>query len=308
VILLWGTMDDEPMAMAHAALMKARAEFLFLDHRTIFTADVDYAFDPERGARCSVMSGETALDMARVKVAYVRGSNLYDYDDARDLPKDSPVAMRAARFEAQLMAWLDASDTLTINRSGPSATNNSKPYQMTLIRQAGFSIPETLVSNDAVAVKAFLTEHPDAVYKSISGVRSIVRPVGERHRDFLDDVQWCPTLFQRVVRGTNYRAHVIGNDVLAVRIESDRLDYRYGSSTITIAELPAGVSERCRRLTASLGLYFSGIDLIRTPQSEWYCLEVNPSPAFSYFELGSGQPIGAALAQFMIDADNLCSR
>lgn len=305
MILLWGTMDDEPMAMAHAALVKASADLFFLDHRTILTGDIDYAFDPERGARCLVTTGDTRLDMTRVKVAYVRGSDLYDYDELRELPKDGALAMRAARFEAQLIAWLDASETLTINRSAPSATNNSKPYQMALIRETGFSVPETLISNDALAVRAFLAEHPDAVYKSISGVRSIVRAVDERHRDFLDDVQWCPTLFQRVVRGVNYRAHVLGGDVLAVRIESDRLDYRYGPSTITIAELPVDVADRCRRLTASLGLHFSGIDLIRTPHDEWYCLEVNPSPAFSYFELGSGQRIGAALARFMMDADRL---
>ena len=305
MILLWGTMDDEPMAMAHAALVRAGADAFFLDHRTIFTADIEYAFDSERGARCSVTSDGATIDMARVNVAYVRGSNQYDYDEVRDLSKDSALAMRGARFEAQLIGWLDSSETLTINRSGPSATNNSKPYQLTSIRQAGFFVPETLVSNDAVAVRVFLEENPDAVYKSVSGVRSIVRPVDERHREFLDDVRWCPTLFQRVVRGTNYRAHVLGDDVLAVRIESDQLDYRYGSSTITVAELPAEIEQRCRRLSATLGLHFSGIDLIRTPQDQWYCLEVNPSPAYSYFEIGSGQPISAAIARFMMDADRL---
>ncbi len=52
-----------------------------------------------------------------------------------------------------------------------------------------------------------------------------------------------------------------------------------------------------------LGLHFSGIDLIRTPHDEWYCLEVNPSPAYSYFEKASGQPISIALARFMMAAD-----
>ncbi len=303
VILLWGTMDDEPMAMAHAALSKAGADFVFLDFRKIFTADIDYEFDPERGARCTVSSDQATIDMARVNAAYVRGSNLYDYDEVRVLPRESTLAMRAARFESTLTAWLDSSDALVINRSGPSATNNSKAYQMTLIGRAGFLVPEAFISNDPIAVRAFLTENPDAVYKSISGIRSIVRRVGERQRDFLDDVTWCPTLFQRVVSGVNYRAHVLGASVLAVRIDSDQLDYRYGSSTIAVADLPAEVADRCRRITAILGLHFSGIDLIRTPEDRWYCLEVNPSPAYSYFERGSGQPISAAFAKFMMDAD-----
>ena len=125
----------------------------------------------------------------------------------------------------------------------------------------------------------------------------------EKQRAFIDDVRWCPSLFQRFVPGTNYRVHVIGDEVLAVRIESDQLDYRYGRSTMSVVELPADVADRCRRLSAKLGLHFSGIDLMRTPDEQWYCFEVNPSPGYPYFEACSGQPIAAALVRFMIEAD-----
>ena len=304
MILLWGTMDDSPLATTHSALARAGADFYFLDHRKIAASEIDYAFSAETGARCVVRVAGTPIDMARVKVAYVRGSDFYDYDEFRELPADSPQVIQAGWFEAQLRAWLDACDAVVINRSGPSATNYSKPYQMTLIRQAGFLIPEALISNDPAAAAKFLLENPDSIYKSLSAVRSIVRKVGDTQRSFIDDLKWCPTLFQRFVPGVNYRVHVINGEVLAVRIESDQLDYRYGKSSITVAELPSGVAEKCRRLTLMLGLYFSGIDLMRTPEDDWYCFEVNPSPAYSYFESLSGQQISVALADFMIDADS----
>jgi glutathione synthase/RimK-type ligase-like ATP-grasp enzyme len=301
MILLWGTMRDDPMALVRAALAKAGADPIFLDHQTIFTSSIDCTFD-DRGERCTVTAGDTALDMSAVTVAYVRGSNFYDYPEMRELPRDAPLAQQAASFEAQLIAWLDSSNAIVINRSGPSASNNSKPYQLAAIRNAGFRVPETFLTNDAEAARAFVAANPYVVYKSISGTRSIVRPLQERQRSFLDDVNWCPTCFQEMLAGTNYRAHVVGERVLATRIESDQLDYRYGRSTIVEAELPPDVAERCRRLTASLGLHFSGIDLMRTIEGAWYCFEVNPSPGFSYFEAGSGQPIAAALARFMLDA------
>ena len=50
-------------------------------------------------------------------------------------------------------------------------------------------------------------------------------------------------------------------------------------------------------LAASLGLEFSGIDLRITPDGEAVCFEVNPSPAFSYYEQAAGVPIAAALAR-----------
>jgi hypothetical protein len=152
-------------------------------------------------------------------------------------------------------------------------------------------------------VERFLSGNPNSIYKSVSGIRSIVRSVSDVHRGFLADVRWCPTLFQRIVPGTNYRAHVVGDEVLAVRLESNQLDYRYGNTTMVAEELPAEVAAKCRRLNSVLGLHFSGIDLMRTPDDEWYCFEVNTSPGYSYFEHGSGQPIAATLARFMVEVD-----
>ena len=303
MILLWGLLEDDPMGMAHAALRKAGADFVFLDHRKIFESQVDYAFSPGAGGRCTVTQGETTIDLGRVGAAYVRGADLRDYPEMRDRAPDDPIAAEAAAFEFQLAACLDASDAVVINRSEPSATNASKPFQLSVIREAGLGVPETFISNDAEAVRGFLARNPDSIYKSISGVRSIVRRVSAEHLDFLDDVGWCPSLFQRVVPGTNYRAHVLGGDVFAVRIESGQLDYRYGESTVVAAELPPEVAQKCVRLTSALGLHFSGIDLMRTPDDEWFCFEVNPSPAYSFFEQASGQPLSAALARFMIEAD-----
>ena len=38
------------------------------------------------------------------------------------------------------------------------------------------------------------------------------------------------------------------------------------------------------------------------PNGEPVCLEVNPSPAFSYYEMASGLPIAAALARHLVGA------
>ena len=303
MILLWGLMDDPPMAMARAALEGAGADCFFLDHRRIFASDIECAHGAGTGCRCRVSDGESTFDLRDVGAAYVRGQNFLDYEEMQDRPRGDPLAARALGFELQLTACLDASDAVVINRSEPSATNNSKPLQLAAIRGAGLGIPETFISNDAGAVRRFLAANPDSVFKSISGVRSIVRRVCAEHRGSIDDVAWCPTLFQRVVPGTNYRAHVVGGEVFAVRIESSELDYRYGDTSMAAEELPAEVAQACRRISSALGLHFTGIDLMRTPGGEWFCFEVNPSPAYSYFEQGGGQPISAALARFMVDAD-----
>ena len=52
---------------------------------------------------------------------------------------------------------------------------------------------------------------------------------------------------------------------------------------------------------------FAGIDLKVTPENEVYCFEVNPSPAFSYYENNTGQPIAEGLAHRLMEADGSSS-
>jgi glutathione synthase/RimK-type ligase-like ATP-grasp enzyme len=64
-------------------------------------------------------------------------------------------------------------------------------------------------------------------------------------------------------------------------------------------EVPAAVGQACLRLARRLDLVLAGIDLKHTPEGEYYCFEVNPSPGFLYYEQHTGQPISAALAELL---------
>jgi glutathione synthase/RimK-type ligase-like ATP-grasp enzyme len=303
MILLWGLKADAPMNLVREELERAGVNFFFLDHHKIFRSEIEYAFDPKGGMKCVINIDGAVLDLDLISVTYTRPYNFMDFREMDGKAADDPMAIKASGFETQLMAWLNASDSLVINKADPSATNNSKPYQLDLIRKAGFKIPETFVSNDPGQVMQFLKRADRAVYKSVSAVRSIVHEVADEHLGFIEDVQWCPTLFQKVVDGINYRVHVIGPELFAVRITSDQLDYRYGQTSMVVEKLPADIAEKCLLVNEMLGLHFSGIDLMRTPDDEWYCFEVNASPGYSYFESNCGVPISVALAKFMTDAD-----
>jgi glutathione synthase/RimK-type ligase-like ATP-grasp enzyme len=190
------------------------------------------------------------------------------------------------------------------------ASNNSKPYQTNQIRKSGFAVPETLVTTDPNAVLDFWQRHGAVIYKSNSGVRSIVARLTDMHRERLGDVAWCPTQFQQYIPGVDHRVHVIQDCVFASEIRSAPgdvayEDYRYASRdgveiTIRACTLPDDVADRCRALTADLGLSLSGIDLRLTPTGEWYCFEANPSPAFTYYQEATDQPIAEAIAALLM--------
>jgi glutathione synthase/RimK-type ligase-like ATP-grasp enzyme len=202
--------------------------------------------------------------------------------------------------------WYEVAPARVVNRSGPMASNASKPFQAQLIRAHGFSVPETIVTNDPDEVRHFVRRHGRVVYKSISGVRSVVTLLDEAATHRLGDIRWCPVQFQSYVGGTNFRVHVVDREVIATAIVTDATDYRYASRAgadpplLEPVDLPGDLAERCVSLTRALGLAVGGVDLKRAADGQWYCFEVNPSPAFSYYEEHTGQPIARAIARYLV--------
>ena len=142
------------------------------------------------------------------------------------------------------------------------------------------------------------------IYKSVSYQRSIVSRVSPADLQRLEQVHHCPTQFQEYVPGVDIRVHTVGKQIFATEIITDATDYRYAARTGAIremqaVEISADLAERCLRLADGLGLVMSGIDLRRSPEGEYYCFEVNPSPGFTFYQRCTGQRIGDALADLL---------
>jgi glutathione synthase/RimK-type ligase-like ATP-grasp enzyme len=274
----------------------------FLDQHAVLETAVDLRV----GAAVTgvVRTDNQRIDLGAITAAYLRPS---------DLPRLRPLARaghgsrswrHAVAITDALWSWAELTPALVVNRPMAMAGNHSKPYQSDQIRSCGFETPETLITTDARDVLAFWARHRAVIYKSISGVRSIVSRLTPQHLERLDDVAWCPTQFQRYVPGTDYRVHVVGDEVFACEVTSQADDYRYaGRQGATVQFRPCGLSEnlagRCRSLVARLGLTVAGVDLRRSTDGTWYCFEVNPSPGFTYYEAATGQPIADAIARLL---------
>jgi glutathione synthase/RimK-type ligase-like ATP-grasp enzyme len=222
-------------------------------------------------------------------------------------PKSGAGWRHAASVYEALRLWGDMTPARVVNRLGQMGSNGSKPFQMELIRAAGFAVPDTLVTTDPDAARAFCARHGDAVYKSVSGARSIVSRVTPAKLAQLDAVAACPTQFQEYVPGVDFRVHVVADDAFVCELVSKADDYRYADKqgaavTRRQGEVPDDVRARCLILARRLGLPVAGIDLRRTPDGRWFCFEVNPSPAYSWFDAPDGRiakRIAALLAATM---------
>jgi glutathione synthase/RimK-type ligase-like ATP-grasp enzyme len=183
-------------------------------------------------------------------------------------------------------------------------SNNSKPYQALLIRECGFSIPSTFITNAPRALEECALSRKAMIYKSMSSVRSIVRTASCDDGERIEKLRLLPTQFQEKIEGYCIRVHVIGKIAIATRIHSDATDYRYSQledtdSVLAPLELNTELTEKCVSLAKRLELNFSGIDLM-VSEDRVVCLEVNPCPGYSYYQKATGQPISGVLADFLM--------
>ena len=282
MILLWGPVRDVPLRDVAAALGRRRARFAVVDAEAVPPPTVLFRRIETLGALLVVEGQRIELDA--VNAIYVRPSAAGPHD-----------------VDAVLHDWADVvARAVVVNRPASMTANACKPFQLRWIERHGFRVPDTLVTTSVDALEAFRERHGEIIYKSISGQRSIVTRL-DKDRD-LSNLRYCPTQFQRFVPGTDVRVHVVGGALFACAIESESDDYRYPreqAPSVRRLDLPPVIAERSRAMAADMGLAVAGIDLRVTPDGEWYCFEVNPSPGFSYFASATGDPIGDAIAALL---------
>ena len=304
MILLAGIRSEAPLAMVAAALRRRRTAFRVVHQREAVRYAIEWGIDRGGITGSLDLNGES-IDLTQVRGVYLRLMDDANLPEIRDLGDDDPVRRRVRGFHDALFRWAEITPARIVNRADPQGSNGSKPYQAQLIAAHGFLPPPTLITNQPDEVLAFRRAHGRIIYKSISAARSIVKVFDDADLARLDRIGWCPVQFQAALAGTNVRVHVVGDAVFPTEIESSHVDYRYakragGSTTLRPVELPPAIAARCVALTGALGLAFAGIDLMRMADGRYYCFEVNPQPAFSYFEANTRQPIAAAVAKYLM--------
>jgi len=304
MILIYGRLDDPPLARTLEALQEAGATYVLLEQTGLDQESL--RIDVGRhGVDGVLVAAGQAVTLADIRSVYARPLEL------PQRPLDPAGAQRAKLLHDLLFEWLDIADALVVNRPRAMQANASKPLQVQLIGEAGFEVPETLVTSDPAEARAFWRAHGRVVFKSASGVRSIVQELDERAVARLPLLAALPAQFQAYVAGLDVRVHVVGRAAFAAAIDSPVIDYRYAAregaeATLTPIDLPQSVAERCVAMAQRMELPLAGIDLRRRPDGEYVCFEVNPMPAYTFFEAHTGLPISRALADLLIGCEHEC--
>jgi glutathione synthase/RimK-type ligase-like ATP-grasp enzyme len=274
------------MRAVYDGLRRRHADIAFVDYAAL--DDTRLLLTSGETISHHLTCGDAAYCLGEVSAAYLRPHD----------PRDHGEPRRASVLHSLMNDWAEGSEAVIVNRPSGEITNHSKLRQAERIRESGFLVPRSLVTNDPQRVRAFHAEHGDLIFKSMSSVRSVVKRLDLAALDAIEALG--PVLFQERVPGRNVRVHVVGERAFACAVESEGIDYRYAPSRLEPVALPSDIAARCVALTHRLNLLLSGLDLIVTDGGDWYCLEVNPNPGFTAYDLWNDGEIARAVAELLM--------
>lgn len=230
--------------------------------------------------------------------------------EARDFARDEWKTLLTNFYE-----FMESAVWVSHPRILQQAAN--KVLQLSLAKKIGFSIPDTLITSEAEAATDFIDKYSGRVIVKPTGQGCVFNENGDvvtyiltnrlsiADLDTFDDLQIAPVTFQQEInKSFELRVNVVGQEVLAIKIDSQKSEmsqvdwrrYDVENTPYTAFQLPGEIESYCLQICRALGLEFGAIDLICQPDGEFVFLEVNGNGQFLWAEFLSGVKVSAALA------------
>jgi len=232
-----------------------------------------------------------------------------DFGVSDNMPDEASRRFAIRECDSFLRGALLATDVLVINDPVDQYRAAYKPVQLSDARRAGFSIPQTIMGNDAGAVRDFWNHHNgQCVYKTfrsfIKGF-SPTRMLDGEAMSLLDALQHGPVIVQELVpKGIDVRINVFGREVYAAEVAADdsvaAIDWRLDPMAVwTPHDLPSELVEKIYKFMCAMRLRYGCIDMRLRPNGEYVFFEVNPAGQFLFVEMMTDQPLSAAMARLL---------
>lgn len=228
----------------------------------------------------------------------------------------SPTEREHANMEAKygLGGVLASLPALWVNHPSRLADAAYKPVQLARAVRCGLSVPDTVITNGANAVREFACA--GATVSKVFGTNTIVeggvrkigfsRMLDEADLEDLQGVGIATHLVQRwVPKAYEVRMVVIGEHITAAAIwvgsPECYVDFRsdYDSLSYALIESPEDVVAGVRKLMLEMDLLYGALDFVVRPDGRWMFLEINAGGRYGFIEDETEARLTAQLADLL---------
>lgn len=196
----------------------------------------------------------------------------------------------------------------------------NKIFQLETARRLGIPIPQTVVTNNPLAVREAFSRFDGKMV--IKPARSGFVDFGteqhaiftnrflEEHLERVEAARLCPAIYQEFVdKACDVRVTIVGRRTFVAEIDSQSdpeaaIDWRHTANPNLPhrpATLPAELEKRILALLDSLDLTFGAVDLVRAKDGSYKFLEINPNGQWLWLEDHLGFQISRAIAKWLAE-------
>jgi glutathione synthase/RimK-type ligase-like ATP-grasp enzyme len=320
MILILSAKDDEHIYAVTSRLEALGAKYLWFDPaRFPAEAELRHSFDRSGLAHCILHYREQEIDFTTITAVWDRrpgwpqaAPEMQNWDHRAWVSQMSGLCL-AGIWETLDCLWVPAKPSI-------DRVAHNKTKQLALAASLGFSIPRTLITNGPESFLEFYSQCEGRMVTKVLG-NIVVYQDGEtigaafthvvRRRDAANyrAIRYGPLILQEYVsKQVELRVTVVGSRVFAAEIDSQasratKHDWRhYDNERATYAphELPPEMETLCLRLVQALGLCYSAIDLVLTPEGKYVFLEINPNGQWGWIEALTDLPIADAITELLV--------
>ncbi len=217
-------------------------------------------------------------------------------------PGDRMIAEGECLDFGQALHSVLAPEAFWVNPPAGARAAGSKLLQLKLADAVGLEVPETLASNDPVAIRAFVRRHQgNAIYKTFRPAiwetdahitYAFTSRVDETSLPDDELLRLTPGIFQPLVpKAFELRLTLLGRTCIGAKLRSQEhgdaiIDWRGGGIEVPVEPyaVDAALQARCFELLRRLGLVSGCIDFLVTPDGRMVFLEVNEGGQWLWLE------------------------
>jgi len=194
-----------------------------------------------------------------------------------------------------------------------------KFQQLKLAKELKFNTPNTMVSNKKDNVIDFIENNNTVCMKSLDTpsfvtdnyIYPLYTKIVEKTyvMNHLDNIEVSPILLQEYIeKKYDIRVVIIGKKLFSFEIHSQEnndsiVDFRVAILDIVYKEhiLPKEIEDKIFTFVKKQKLYYSSMDLVLTPNDEYYFIENNPNGQWLWLELETDIDITSHYCNFLIN-------
>ena len=304
MIVILGYKEEEHAKHIAKHLEDIKEEYCFLDTAQ-YPYDVLFSWNADCENSGSIVTDNKKIYFSDIKSVYWRNfsgikNEIIEDGDNTDFLSDMVYRERESAlyslFYSLKINWVNSINAFELHKK--------KPYLTNLFKKNNIRVPRTLITNDKDSVLDFFeSNNEQIILKPVRGGAYTQKMTKDDFtKDKLSKLIVSPVQFQEYIDGTDIRVYAYQNEIYALEIQTDNIDFRTDENARLIPiELPEQVKQDCLKVMKICDLKYSGIDIRLNSKNEYVFIEANPAPMFINVEKKTGYPLTQALINLLVN-------